>query len=548
MATAHVWNVFVPVNLLGDSSVLLIGHVDERALSVYITDTQTLSVENESVPVIGEFTTSNVRTRSRRACSGQRSVWVNIRKSSTNVLASRLYRAGEDGPCKCVTVLCDPSDLESSFVFQRDDSTSVENTLSRLLLVYTPSTARRGQNGKNSVKNCRRFIEHIFAHLIRVLIFTFTIVESVLRLVTLKWFWSQICILAPSILNNVTFKLNRFKRIQGSLIDSKHRSKLILLDTCSQQFLDTALGVVLMLCVMSGSNADVIATFLMKWADDTAHYLNDLLHWLMGAPAGLKLNAQLTQYMGHFFLYHVYLWSGYLSILRPWLGWVIWTAASFGLLGMSTQLCLVQDIISMMTLHIYCFYVYAARLYCLQIYALSSLWRLFRGKKWNVLRLRVDSALYTIDQLCVGTLLFTVLLFLLPTSLLYYTVFTALRLLVLSFHGVLTVVKDVLNMVPAATVLLRLLKSKCVTGDVLFTVLHDTEFQESDSGITLSMQVIHLPLPKLYRLAQTLLKTDPHLQDQHKYSWTELLKKVISGDLVYPWVNPITSDRKEKES
>lgn len=68
---------------------------------------------------------------------------------------------------------------------------------------------------------------------------------------------------------------------------------------------------------------------------------------------------------------------------------------------------------------------FSFRLYHLQAYTLSSLWRLFRGKKWNVLRLRVDSALYNIDQLCVGTLLFTVLLFLLPTTLLYYFVFTA---------------------------------------------------------------------------------------------------------------------------
>ena len=52
---------------------------------------------------------------------------------------------------------------------------------------------------------------------------------------------------------------------------------------------------------------------------------------------------------------------GYLSVLRPALGWVIWTAAGFGTLGLSTQLCLIQDIISMLTLHIYCFYVYAAR-------------------------------------------------------------------------------------------------------------------------------------------------------------------------------------------
>ena len=64
------------------------------------------------------------------------------------------------------------------------------------------------------------------------------------------------------------------------------------------------------------------------------------------------------------------------------------------------------------------------RLYSLQVYALASLWRLFRGKKWNVLRQRVDSASYDVDQLFIGTLLFTILLFLLPTTALYYVVFT----------------------------------------------------------------------------------------------------------------------------
>ena len=71
--------------------------------------------------------------------------------------------------------------------------------------------------------------------------------------------------------------------------------------------------------------------------------------------------------------------------------------------------------------YIICFFV---RLYSLQVYSLAALWRLFRGKKWNVLRQRVDSAKYDIDQLALGTLLFAVLFFLLPTTALYYVVFT----------------------------------------------------------------------------------------------------------------------------
>ena len=69
------------------------------------------------------------------------------------------------------------------------------------------------------------------------------------------------------------------------------------------------------------------------------------------------------------------------------------------------------------------------RLYSLQVYGLASLWRLFRGKKWNVLRQRVDSASFDIDQLFIGTLFFTILLFLLPTTALYYIVFVTVRII-----------------------------------------------------------------------------------------------------------------------
>ena len=38
--------------------------------------------------------------------------------------------------------------------------------------------------------------------------------------------------------------------------------------------------------------------------------LKKLLDWMMGVPAGLKLNSQLDQFLGNFFLYHIYLWTG----------------------------------------------------------------------------------------------------------------------------------------------------------------------------------------------------------------------------------------------
>jgi len=64
-----------------------------------------------------------------------------------------------------------------------------------------------------------------------------------------------------------------------------------------------------------------------------------------------------------------------------------------------------------------------------------SFWRLFRGKKWNPLRKRVDTLPHSPDianhRFFTGTLLFTILLFLLPTTGLYYAIFAILRLLTL---------------------------------------------------------------------------------------------------------------------
>lgn len=39
-------------------------------------------------------------------------------------------------------------------------------------------------------------------------------------------------------------------------------------------------------------------------------YLQYLLRWMNGAPAGLKLNRQLNELLGKFFMYHIYLWTG----------------------------------------------------------------------------------------------------------------------------------------------------------------------------------------------------------------------------------------------
>jgi hypothetical protein len=96
---------------------------------------------------------------------------------------------------------------------------------------------------------------------------------------------------------------------------------------------------------------------------------------------------------------------------------------------------------------------------------------LTKGKKWNVLRQRTDSYAYDVDQLFLGTLLFTVSTFLLPTVVTYAALFASvsynislykvlaeyqIRLGLWSVDKVLEIMTNALNAFPLFEVLLRM--------------------------------------------------------------------------------------------
>ncbi|XP_045142011.1 phosphatidylinositol N-acetylglucosaminyltransferase subunit Q isoform X2 [Echinops telfairi] len=249
--------------------------------------------------------------------------------------------------------------------------------------------------------------------------------------------------------------------------------------------LDVALGLALLAWLRAENCIGQLADALVPVADCVAEELQHLLQWLMGAPAGLKMNRALDQVLGRFFLYHIHLWISYIHLMSPFVEGILWHVGLSACLGLTVALSLLSDIIALLTFHIYCFYVYGARLYCLKIHGLSSLWRLFRGKKWNVLRQRVDSCSYDLDQLFIGTLLFTILVFLLPTIALYYLVFTLLRLLVVAVQGSLHLLIDLINSLPLYSVGLRLCRPYRLAAGVKFRVLD----HEAGKPLRLLMQM-----------------------------------------------------------
>ena len=120
-----------------------------------------------------------------------------------------------------------------------------------------------------------------------------------------------------------------------------------------------------------------------------ADSLQLLIESLMGVPVGLKLNRPLSTVLGKFFLYHLYLWKTYIGmlyvllisiigfnlhqflyfprfvsdvIMSPLISNIISISSVFGFIGLTFQMALLSDLITVASLHSYCFYVYAARL------------------------------------------------------------------------------------------------------------------------------------------------------------------------------------------
>ena len=145
-------------------------------------------------------------------------------------------------------------------------------------------------------------------------------------------------------------------------------------------FIDVILGILIVLWLFTNDFNIHATDFVMEKTDTVVEFLSALLDWLKGAPAGLKLNKQLAEYLSTFFLYHIYLWQIYLSSIEPYLQIIMSLMIMSGCFGVTFLLSLISELLSIITLHIYCFYVYAARLYNFQLKKLITLFRLFTGE------------------------------------------------------------------------------------------------------------------------------------------------------------------------
>jgi len=230
----------------------------------------------------------------------------------------------------------------------------------------------------------------------------------------------------------------------------------------------------------AGWVAEEISDLLSKYTVDA---LQSSISWLMGWPAGLKLNTELAEFLGDLFLWVIDYWSstqgvpfslpgyanlttGCIEALRPVLPHIIWFIGFSSFAGASMPIALFSDLLSILTIHIYSFYLASARIYHWQLNILISLFHLFRGKKHNVLRNRIDSCDYDLDQLLVGTILFTLLFFLLPTVVVFYLNFAIARMAIITLKAVFDTMLSCLNHFPLFAIMLRVKDPRRLPGSL----------------------------------------------------------------------------------
>ncbi|PIA40848.1 hypothetical protein AQUCO_02400120v1 [Aquilegia coerulea] len=188
-------------------------------------------------------------------------------------------------------------------------------------------------------------------------------------------------------------------------------------------FLGNAIGFALLIHI------DSICPWLLNLIHDiTNNWLRSGCVWLMGVPAGFKLNTELAGILGMVSLNAIQIWSTLLIYMGFLFRYIIKGLALSGILsGLTVPAALIIDMIMLTTLHVSTLHWLISLLYSHQIKSLAALWRLFRGRKWNPLRQRFDSYDYTVKQHVIGSLLFTPLLLLLPTTSVFYIFFTILN-------------------------------------------------------------------------------------------------------------------------
>jgi hypothetical protein len=296
-----------------------------------------------------------------------------------------------------------------------------------------------------------------------------------------------------------------------------------------------------------------IVLFLFSSRSDfvlrTLHYMFNVLHmevlndstlWLMDVPAGLKLNTKLTEWLGTNVLAILDLFNLVTTKLAALEPTIVVLIGFCGAMGSSFVLAVLVDLVHCVTAHILLIYSAFASLHSATLYVISSLWHLFRGRKRNVLRNRVDTLVCTIEQLLLGTLMFTMTVFLFPTLVVYYFFFLTVWMTILIFQAIIWVFLAIMTTVPFYAVLVHSLGSphnQCLPGAIRLSICQpagqNVQVSEPPPPLIecthLRLKGVPAPFSELFRTLLSYLSTW-----YRHYRLVGIVEGALSGRFVGP--------------
>ena len=149
-------------------------------------------------------------------------------------------------------------------------------------------------------------------------------------------------------------------------------------------------------------------------------YLQQKIYWLLGQPAGFKPNLSLAHFFGNVVLEFVSVWEHITSALTLIRTYIIIYLSFVGVFGTSCTLAAGNDAVFFFSFMLLIMYSSFALMYSRSLKMLRMLYKLFRGRKYNIIRARDDSSNFGINELYLGVLIITLIIFLLPTIAIYY--------------------------------------------------------------------------------------------------------------------------------
>ncbi|PAV22351.1 n-acetylglucosaminyl transferase component gpi1 [Pyrrhoderma noxium] len=263
--------------------------------------------------------------------------------------------------------------------------------------------------------------------------------------------------------------------------------------------------------------------------DLSTHYMigvfRQAIFWLDNWPAGLKLNSELSRFL--YLILHAVLnlWEDVLLRFIEMFPKAIVIVGVSGIFGLSMILALLSDLTSLMSVHITLAYRLIRIGYRSQLLLAKSLFNLFRGKRYNVLRKRLDDWDYDLDQLILGTMLFTLISFLFPTISVYYILFAMARAALLLLRASFEVASALLNHFPLFALMLRVKDPWRLPGGIILRPYR----RNRDSPSTFLVQSVPIKISKILNQYAVLGS-----QLASYYAPWRLLGKFVSGNQLDP--------------